>query len=403
MNNNVGLKSLIRNISIFLFVALIFVLGLVIGRSGISINNKEIQYKIVGDLKTEYKEVNVNLLWEVWQRLEQEYISDDINPQELLYGSIEGLVNSLNDPYTSFLDPDDVTDYKQSNSGEYQGIGATLKQDGIYVVVESPIDNTPAQKSGLKPNDVILFVDGEDMVNQSVYDAVEKIRGEAGTKVKVEIFRPSENKEYTFEIVREKIDIDNISYKDLGNGYYSIKIYKFTESDLQEFINLWDSVVLEIKDKNPKGLVIDLKNNPGGYVSGVEYILSDFIEKGKVIFYEESKSGLRVEHKVVRDGRLINVPIIVMVNAGSASASEIFAGAIQDYKRGLIIGQDTVGKGVEQKLITLSDGSLLQVVFQRWLTPLAKNISREDPISPDIIVEDENLNDSKALEILQNN
>ncbi len=403
MNNSDKNPSnlMVKNIGAFLLISAIFVVGIYIGRMNPDPKQLDSKgYNITGELKSDYKNVDVNLLWEVWQKLEDEHISSEIDPKNLVYGAVRGMVNSLDDPYTSFLEPTEVSDYKDSNAGEYQGIGATLKQEGSYVGVESPVDKSPAQKAGIKAGDLILKVDEADMFNKSIYDAVSVIRGEAGTSVKLDIFRPSEQKEYTFNIVREKIDIDNIALEDLGGGYYKIKLYKFTESDIQEFVTMWDTVITELVAKKPVGVVVDLRNNPGGYVSGVEYVLGDFLESGKIALIEESKNGLRNEHIIQRTGRLLNVPIVVMVNSGSASASEIFAGAIQDYGRGKIIGQKTVGKGVEQKLVTLSDGSLLQVVFQKWLTPLGKNISKNDPITPDVIIKDEDITDQKALEVL---
>jgi carboxyl-terminal processing protease len=404
MENRTELKKLASYLGVFLITCLVFISGLYIGRANPSQNEAiNVKYQLTGELKSEYQDVSVDILWEAWQRLEQEYISSDLNAQDMIYGAVKGMVNSLEDPYTSFLTPEEVTEYFKSNAGEYEGIGATLKQVGAYVAVESPIDGTPAQKAGLKPGDLITSVAGEDVVNKSVYEVVGLIRGEAGTNVEIVIYRESDLKEYTFSIIRERIDIDNIVLEDLGNGYYKIKIYKFTEASLDEFNALWDLVAADILLKNPKGLVIDLRNNPGGYVSAVEYILADFIETGKVIFIEENNNGVRLEHKVTRNGRLLDVPIVVLVNNGSASASEIFAGAIQDYARGKIIGSETVGKGVEQKMINLTDGSILQVVFQRWLTPMGKNISKEDPITPDVIIEETELTDTKAIEILQGN
>lgn len=401
MENRREIKKLIRYLGIFLIACSIFISGVFIGRLNLKSLN-DVNYLITGELKSEYQNVDVNIIWETWQKLQQEYLSSsEIDPQDLVYGAAKGLVSSLEDPYTAFLTPSEVMEYYKSNAGEYEGIGATLKQEGSYVAVESPIDGSPAEKAGLKPSDLILKVDDVDVVNKSVYEVVSLIRGDAGSSVIIEVYRSEEQKELVFSIKREKIDIDNVSYEDLGQGYYLVKIYKFTEADLEQFNAMWDKVISEISSKNPKGIIVDLRNNPGGYVSAVEYALGDFIGSGKVVFYEEGKNGVKVEHKIARNGKLLDVPLLVMVNAGSASASEIFAGAIKDHGRGKVIGEETVGKGVEQKLITLSDGSILQVVFQRWLTPLGKNISKDDPITPDIIIEDEELTNAKALEILK--
>jgi len=404
MENRKEIEKLVRYVGSFLLICAIFILGFYIGRANPDASSySSPEYILTGDIKNQYQEVSVNILWETWQRLEQEYLAaTKIDPQNMVYGAVKGMVSSLDDPYTAFLTPEEVVEYFKSNAGEYEGIGATLMQDGAYVKIESAVDDTPAQKAGLKAGDLILFVNDEDVYNKSVYEVVSKIRGEAGSNVKLDIFRESEQKELEFNITRAKIDIDNIALDDLGNGFYKIKIYKFTENSVEEFNRIWDSIVTELVSKNPKGIIIDLRNNPGGYVSAVEHVLGEFLDKDKVALIEENKNGVRVEHKVDRVGRLLNVPLVVMVNGGSASASEIFAGAIQDYNRGEIIGQKTVGKGVEQKLLNLSDGSMLQVVFQRWLTPLGKNISKDDPIQPDVVLEEEDLTDTKALELLNN-
>jgi carboxyl-terminal processing protease len=404
MENRKEIEKLVRYIATFLLVCAIFILGFYIGRANPDYSsNASPQYVLTGDIKSQYQEVSVNILWETWQRLEQEYLAaKDLDPQTMVYGAVKGMIASLDDPYTAFLTPEEVVEYFKSNAGEYEGIGATLMQDGAYVKVESAVDDTPAQRAGLKAGDVILSVNDEDVYNKSVYEVVSKIRGEAGSTVKLNIFRESDQQELELSITRAKIDIDNIALQDLGNGFYKIKIYKFTENSVEDFNRIWDSIVEGLVSKNPKGIIIDLRNNPGGYVSAVEHVLGEFLNKDQIALIEESKNGVRVEHKIDRVGRLLNVPLIVMVNGGSASASEIFAGAIQDYARGKIIGQKTVGKGVEQKLLNLSDGSMLQVVFQRWLTPLGKNISKDDPIQPDIVLEETDLTDAKALELLNN-
>ena len=239
------------------------------------------------------------------------------------------------------------------------------------------------------------------MENKTVYEVVALIRGPAGTKVVLKLYRPATKKELEVTIIRGSIDIENASYVSLNDKIAEIKVYKFTEADVNAFNVLWDKAVNEVISSNAKGVVIDLRNNPGGYVSSVEYALGEFFPQNTVVFMEESKSGVRVEHKVNRNGKLLNIPVVVLVNEGSASASEIFAGAIQDLGRGKIVGTTTVGKGVEQKVLPLSDGSLLQVVFQKWLTPKGNNINKKEPITPDYIIEDLEQQNQKALELLK--
>lgn len=402
MNDNT--KSATKVILVFLMIVIFFVGGFYLGRADLNNTNslpQDASYQITGDIKQSRGSVNVNLLWEVWALIEKEYINKQIDGQALFFGAVKGLVSGLDDPYTAFLTPEESKDYASSNKGEFEGIGTTLRPEGEFVVVESPVDGSPAQKAGLEPGDVVLEVNGEDMQGVSVFEVASKIRGQAGTEVKIALFRPNTGSRYEVNITRQKIDIDNISVTDAGDGIYKIKIFKFTEETVEAFNAQWDRAVQKVIDGNARAVVIDLRNNPGGYVSSVEYVLGEFLPKGSLIFSEEDRDGNRVEHKVNRDGKLLNISLNVIVNQGSASASEIFAGAIQDHDRGSIIGKETVGKGVEQRLIQLSDGSLLQLVFQKWLTPDGRNISKDEPIKPDQEIDDYQQQENEALNQLK--
>ena len=362
------------------------------------------EYEITGDKLSDRKGVDVNLLWEVWSELENEYLDpEEIDGQQLLYGAVDGLVKGLDDQYTSFLNPDETKDYLSSNKREFQGIGTTLAEEGDFVIIESPIDDSPAQKAGLKPKDVILKVDGNDMKGKSVVEVAKNIRGDANSKVTITFYRTSENLTKDIEIIRKVIDLESLEIKDLGDGIMRLKVYQFTDASVEAFNREWDSKINEIVRQNPKGLVIDLRNNPGGFVDAVRHATGEFLPKGTLVFQEENKSGNRLEYKVNRDGKLKDVPVVVLVNEGSASASEIFAGAIQDNDRGVIVGAKTVGKGVEQKLVNLSDGSMLQIVFQKWLTPKGRQISKDEPITPDVLLTETEAQEPKAIEILKGN
>ena len=390
----------------FLLIVTIFITGFYIGKAAVSLNASNTvtpsDYVLVGDKKATFKGIDVDLLWEVWNYLESDYINKTLDGESLLYGAAKGLVHGLDDPYSSLLTPEETAAYFSANKGEFEGIGATLKQEGDYTAIESPIDDSPAQKAGLLANDIILEVDGKSTRGQSVFQTASIIRGNAGTDVTLKIYRNSTDKEFTVTITRQKIDIDNISLQELENDIVKIKIYKFTEETVAAFNSQWDVIVEKILAKpNVKGIVVDLRNNPGGYVNSVEYVLGEFLQKGQVVFLEQDRNGKSIEHKVQRTGKFLDVPMVVIVNAGSASASEIFAGALQDNARAKVIGTETVGKGVEQKLLTLSDGSTLQLVFQKWLTPGGKNITKESPIKPDEVVEDYDQQDAKALELLK--
>lgn len=392
-----------RFLLLFLIIVLIYIAGFYTAKIDIfsKLELENSKYVLEGEKIQSRNGVDVGLLWEVWSTLEREYIdSDKLDSKNMLYGATEGLVEGIGDTYTSFLNPEQTKDYLSSNKREFQGIGTTLAEEGEFVIIESPIDGSPAERAGLKALDVILEVDGVDMQGKVAVEVAKVIRGDANTKVKIRYYRPSTNETKEVEIVREKIDLENISVKHLENGIALLKVYQFTEADVATFKREWDLNIDTIVQSSPKGVIIDLRNNPGGFVDAVRYSLGDFLKKDTVVFMEETKTGERTNYKVNREGRLLDVPIVIIVNEGSASAAEIFAGAIQDHDRGEIIGTKTVGKGVEQKLIDLSDGSMLQVVFQKWLTPQGRNITKEEPITPDVLIEESQEQLNKAIEYL---
>lgn len=398
-NNNGAPKFLM----IFLLIVFIFVAGFYVGKIDLfdNVEIKPEKYQITGDKLTERNNVDIGLLWEVWSELEREYIdTKNIDGQDLLYGAVDGLVKGLEDPYTNFLTPEETKEYLSGNKREFEGIGTTLAQEGEFVVIESPIDASPAQMAGLKAKDVILEVNDEDMQGKSVIEVAKNIRGEANTKVKITYYRPSSNETKEIEIIRQKIDLNNIEVIDLENGIKILKVYQFSEADVATFNREWDSNINELIKDNPKGLIVDLRNNPGGFVDAVRYSVGEFLPKGTIVFQEEDRSGRKTQYKVNREGKLLDIPMIVIVNEGSASSSEIFAGAMQDNNRAEVVGTKTVGKGVEQKLINLSDGSMLQIVFQKWLTPSGRHINEDDPITPNHEASEAEEQDKKAVDLL---
>ncbi|MBN1915381.1 S41 family peptidase [Candidatus Dojkabacteria bacterium] len=374
---------------LFLLIGItVFLSGVFVGKVEIKKQKEEgVDYKLTGDFYNKANEVNINILWDAWDQLESIYIKKDLSGEDLLNGTVKGLVDSLGDPYTFFLTKEETAEYQNGNASAFEGIGTTLRYNGEHTVIESPIDGYPARKAGLEPGDVILEVDGEDMRNKSATHVAAKIRGEAGTTVKLAIFKVSKQEEQKLDIVREKIDLDNVTYEDLGDGIVKIKIIKFTEETVSAFNQQWDATMQNVLSKNPRGIVIDIRNNPGGFVDSAKYASSEFLDKGKVILIEEDRDGRRNTHKVERTGLMRNIPVVVLVNKGSASASEIFAGALQDHGRAKVVGEKTVGKGVEQRVVNLSGGASMHVVFRRWLTPNGRNINQEDPITPDFKIE----------------
>lgn len=398
--NNSSKYLLYLLIVIFVFIAGFYSASIDIydlfTRSGIT------NYSTLRTTNSSQRSIDTRLLGEVLDVIRSEYIdTSKIDDKKLVYGATSGLVKGIGDKYTNFLTPEEKQEYLSANKREFQGIGATLALENEFVVIESPIDGSPAQRAGLKPKDVILKVDGQSVQGKTPVEVATLIRGEAKTKVSITYYRPSTNKTVDIDIVREVINLNILETEKLEDGVILFKVYQFTDESVESFEKKWDEKISEIVNENPKGLIIDLRNNPGGFVDAVRYSLGEFLPNRTIVFMEEDKQGRRTEYSVQRSGRLLDIPLVILVNEGSASASEIFAGAMQDSGRAKVIGAKTVGKGVEQKLIDLSDGSMLQVVFQKWLTPKGRNISPEEPITPDILQENSEKQVQEAIKLLR--
>lgn len=338
----------------------------------------------------------------VLQVIRDNYLGDMPDKTSMTLSVVQGLVESLGDRYTVFMRPEEAKAYNQSASNSFQGIGITLSQNGENAMVESVIPGLPAEKAGLLPGDVIVEVGGENVTGMSYSKVAELIRGEVNTTVNLKLLR--DQTIVDFAVVRAFIDLPNIEFKMTNDGYALIKIIRFTDNDLAEFKRSWDGIVSQVVSHNPKGVIMDLRNNPGGYVEGVRYVAEEFLRSQQIIYSEKTKQGRVLDYPDNRTGRLENYKLAVLVNNGSASASEIFAAAIKDNARGKVMGIATVGKGVEQRVIDFTDGSMLLVVYRRWLTPKGNNLGEGAPLQPEIEVADEVVNTDalidKAKELL---
>ena len=320
--------------------------------------------------------------------------TDDLTKDSVTYGIVKGLVNSLNDRYTFFLDPEEAKAYFDNASGDFEGIGVVLAFNGQYTYVESVIHGQPAEEAGVLAGDIILKVDGNDVEDTLPGIVAQQIRGEKGTDVTLTIYRfekaaSAQQEELDITITRNKIEIDNITWEKQDDNTAIIDIYQFSDVDVTTFINTWDKVVSEIRTEMPnlENIIVDLRGNPGGYVSGVKHILEDFLHDGDVMMGERTKEQDTKTYEDKRAGAFEDQKLVVLVNESSASASEIFSAAIQENDRGVVVGEKTVGKGVEQTLQDFPDGSILFLVFQEWLTPDGRRITEENPITPDFEVE----------------
>lgn len=320
--------------------------------------------------------------WEAWNIVHQQYVDQPVDDQKLMQGAIRGMMDALGDKQTFYMEPQLFENETSSLQGQYEGIGAYVDTDGDYLTIVSPIEGSPAEKAGLKPGDKVIAIDGTDMTGVAPEQARLKVLGKDGTKVTLKIARDGEAEPFDVVITRAKIVIRSADGKMLENGIAYIDINTFGERTTQELRETLDKLLKE----NPKGIIIDLRYNPGGYLNTAVEVASEFIDKG-VVLYEQYGDGHRDTHKVLGNGRATDIPIVVLINEGSASASEILAGALQDYGRAKLVGVQSYGKGSVQNWVPLSDNQgAARVTIAKWLTPKERAIDHVG-LTPDVIVE----------------
>ncbi len=328
------------------------------------------------------KDVNFSLFWEVWNTIQNEYIDKPVGETKLLYGATSGLVSALKDPYSVFLTPEPAKEFQDDLKGKFEGIGAEIGIRDSVLTIISPLSESPAEKAGLKPKDRVVEINKENTQGISLNDAVLKIRGEKGTPVVLKIYRESDNQFHEITIIRDEIKIVSVKWEIKENNIGYIKITNFNHDTDARFKQAVNEIILQ----NPKGVILDLRNNPGGYLDRSVTIASYWLEIGKTVVQEESATGDKKQYLANGQAQLKNYPTVVLVNQGSASASEIVAGALQDYKIATIIGMKTFGKGSVQTLRNFSDGSAIKLTIARWLTPNNRQIDSVG-IEPDEIID----------------
>lgn len=338
---------------------------------------------LVGDEKVQPSNVNerkeFTRLYEAYDILEDKYYTD-VDEDALVTGAINGMVDALNDPYSDFMNQEEASSFKEVISSSFEGIGAEIQQQNSKIVIVSPIKGTPAEKAGLLPNDVIVSVDGKSLSGVSSTEAVKLIKGEKGTKVTLVIQR-GDAEPFTVKLVRDTIPIQTVYAEMLDNDIAQIHLTSFSTTTTDEL-----KVALEeMSSQGMKGLVLDLRGNPGGIMEQAINIANMFVPEGKIIFQVEDRDGNRQAYKA--DGsKKIDVPLVVLVDNGSASASEIVAAAAQESANVTIVGEKTFGKGTVQTAQQFDDGSNLKYTSAKWLTPDG-NWIHEKGIEPDEKVE----------------
>ena len=342
--------------------------------------------------------------WEAWRIVHEDYVDQPVEDNKLMQGAISGMMSALGDPHSSYMDPDQSRQANVPLEGGYEGIGAWVDTTGGYLVITNPMPGSPAEKAGIKPGDVVVAVDGQDMTGVVGNLVLRKILGPAGTKVTLTILRKSEPKPIDVTIERAKIVIPDLKAKMLDQNIAYIQLFTFGGNTASELHN----TLVDLLAKKPDGVILDLRNNGGGYLDTAILVVSEFIKPDQVVMYEQFGDGTRKTYKSSSGGVATDIPLVVLVNEGSASASEITAGAIQDYQRGLLIGTTTYGKGSVQNWIPLGNNEgIVRVTVARWLTPKERNIHKNG-LKPDVEVKltEEDLTNKKdpqldkAIEIL---
>jgi len=327
------------------------------------------------ELPPEFKDLDFSLFWRVWDTLSSKYFDKSkLVESQLVYGAIKGMVSAIGDPYTVFLPPSENKIVQEDLQGAFEGVGIQIGFKGTQLAVIAPLPGSPAELVGVREGDyIIAIVDLQKGIDRgtngiSLPEAVQAIRGPSGSTVTLTLLREGETEPIEVDIVRKSIDVPSVTHKFEGvDGRVAyVKVLKFSGETLSE----WEAVVLDIlKNPNVEGIIIDVRNNPGGFLQGAVDLASDFLEAGDVVVKEENADGSSEEFKVEKFGRFRNQNIVILVNGGSASASEIFAGALRDNKKIPLVGKTTFGKGTIQEPQQVDNGAGLHITIARWLTP----------------------------------
>ncbi len=342
--------------------------------------------------------------WEAWQLVQEDYVDQPLDDTQLMRGAIRGMLASLGDQHTSYMDPQEYEQANASIEGSYEGIGAWVDATGDYLAIVSPMPDSPAEAAGLQPGDLIIAIDGEDMTGIPGDLVIKKVLGPAGSTVELTVRREGESEPLKFEVTRATISIPSIEGEMLDDqiGYIHIFTFGYTTTDELR------TAIQELLDQDAQGLVIDFRNNGGGLLNTAIHVASEFLPEGKVVLYERYGDGTQDVHNTISGGLATDIPIVVLINEGSASASEVVAGALQDYERGQLVGVTSFGKGSVQNWVPLNnDQGAVRVTIAKWYTPNNRTI-HEIGLTPDVVVEmtDEDYENDrdpqldKAVEIL---
>ena len=395
----------------------LLVIGLIIGAlsgyqlgiNGFSSSLKKFPPQINVKNTTAPQNLDFAEYWKVWDILRENHIfRDQVTASDMLAGSLKGLANSFNDPYTHYLDKQENQALTETIEGKYSGIGAELGVKDNNIIIVSPLDGSPAKEAGLKAGDYIISVDKTSVVGMNINEVVNLIRGEKGTEVVLQVIKEGEDSPRDIKITRDEIHIDSVRWENKGDGIAYIRVSRFGTATNSEWNSIIDKILTEIGSDNLVGIVIDVRQDPGGVLNSAIHLANEFLNKDIAVIWQETADGVQTPYKTTRKGKFtdLNLNIVVLTDEGSASASEILAGALRDKADAVLVGVKSFGKGTIQESIQLENNNALNVTIAKWLTP-SKQWIHKTGIVPDIevkIPDDFKVGDSdpqlaKAIEI----
>ena len=335
---------------------------------------------------------NGSILEAVYRAIDAKYkfqdeLTDD-KKKKMVDAAVTAMVKALDDKYSSYIEPEKVAEFKEGLDGKFEGIGAYVEMIEDHLTITSPIKGSPAEDAGIEPGDIVVKVDGESIKGMNIRESIDLIRGQEGTKVELGILRDGMDR--VIVVTRGKITVPSITIE-WKNSVPIIGIHQFNRNTASDFLSIWNK---EVKDKSPRGLIIDLRNNPGGFLTSAVEMGEIFLKRGQLIFTVEHRDGIQ-EYRSSKEGELSHFDnIVVLQNNGSASASEIFTGMIQDYGIGKIVGKKSVGKGTVQEISNFSNGSSLKLTVAKWLTPNGRWI-HEEGVVPEVEVENPTIEEKR--------
>jgi len=327
--------------------------------------------------------VDMSLFWQTWSALEQNYVDKTkIDTQKMVYGAISGMVQSLGDPYTVFFDPDESKQFLEDSNGSFEGVGMEIGVQRDSITVITPIEGSPAKAAGIKAGDIIVKINGKATTNMKLDEAINLIRGTKGTDVTITIYRDAWKENRDIKLTRDVVVLPSVKWTLKDNNVAYIQLYQFSEKAGDDF----KDAALKTLSSPAKSIVLDLRGNPGGYLNVAQDIAGWMLNKGQLVTTEDQGNGKeQIQYKSMGPALLAKYPIVVLIDEGSASASEILAGALRDDRNVLLIGKKSYGKGSVQEVDPLSGGSSLKVTIAKWLTPKGNQIS-EKGLNPDVDV-----------------